>query len=240
MRSDPIVFTGQNIKGTPRMSALKVRQDLKVVKHPGQVFAFQEFKWPTYWAALATVMPNKTFGWRPTGYIGPRSSQPVLWRRHGFKQIKTRTIQIHKGHGRTTQARYCRAVLLRHRQSGLSAWYVSTHWVVNGSRVNSPRLNKLIYEQDKKKTTDFLTDLAETGHPVLLHADLNSVGNVFPSKIAGRPVRYYGEKKTIYTVVITGKDTQVDVETFRYIPLKDLNTDHAGRELTFTLNREKP
>ena len=238
MKSEPIVFTGQNIKGTPQMSAAKVRQDLKVIKHPGQVFAFQEFKWPTYWAALATVMPNKTFAWRPSGYLGPRSSQPVLWRRHGFKKKNVKVVKLHEGHGTVTQARYIRGVLLQHKESGYAAWFCSTHWVVGGSRVNSPRVNKLLYAQDKQKTTAFLTELAETGHPVLLHADLNSQGLALPLKIAGRPVRYWGEKDVIYTITIDGEKTKIVNGDLKYIPLSELNTDHRGRELTFRLSQE--
>jgi hypothetical protein len=240
-------FLGLNIKGTPAMPGRAVAHDLRIAKRRGDVVALQEFKWPWYWMRLSRILPRggrakwRAYPSHDRGLARPNEgAQAVLWKASAWRRVDSRRALLHEGAAKITERRWLRAVLLEDRETGLRAWFGSTHFVVGGDEAaDSPR-RKAILDGDIARLDAFLADLLGTGHPVLFQLD----ANIRPSSVAFRTfrdvlrkheARLHGDRGVEYLFHIDAPGTTVHVLKPWVVPVQELRTDHEGRGLTFRL-----
>lgn len=247
--TEPRRFVGQNIKGTPAMPARKVHHDLRVVRRHSDAFAVQEFKWPWYWTALATVLKTDRWGIWPRarrGLARPISgAQAVGWRRRVWRKRDTAMALLHDGVAKVSDPRWLRAVLLEDPTTGLAAWHGGTHFVVGGDAPTDPPIRRTMMAGDLDALDDFLTRLTRTGHPVIFELDANinrrhaSTYREFRELVDERGGRFHGELGIEYLFTIPGREVVVDVQDTWTIPKGDLFTDHEGRGITYRLRTRR-
>lgn len=216
----------QNIKGTPRMPYRDVLHDIKVMKEEDpDVLCLQEFKFKDYWATLR-VFPPHLYGKYPKGFLGDRSSQPVIWKRSAFRKIKVKGRLLHKGYAGNTEARYLRAALLEDKQTKVREWFKNTHYLPRGASMYDR-----VWPVANRRDVAFTRECMETGDPLTGGGDYNRVGQVMPIAFFDRyPVHYVTPPESIDKVyVIANKKARHIVVTEGTIRLERLKTDHAGR-----------
>lgn len=241
-------FVGQNIKGTPAMSGLKVAHDLGVVKKHADVFVAQEFKWAWYWQTLGRVLPKaKGSDWRTYPTLGKgvahpiMGGQPIGWKHEIFTRVDSQQLLLHNGHAGISDDRWLRGVLLRDRAVGLECWFASTHFVVGGDRPSDGPIRKAMLAGDLQHLHQFLAALVSTGDPIVFELD----ANIHPgtqayvelvSIVRNFGGTFHGNMGVEYLFTIDGKDgVKVDAGPAWTIPNSQLYTDHEGRGLTFRL-----
>lgn len=236
-------FVGQNIKGTPAMSAAKVRHDLRQVRAHADVAVLQEFKWRWYWVGLrATLAAWGTYPGKVRGIGSPiRGGQPVLWKRDLWRRLDHRARLLHDGHAGWSDDRLLRAELLADATlAALACWFAGTHFVVNGDKATDPAIGRQMMATDQAHLDAFLTDLQATGWPIILELDANiAVGSAawgpFLQIIEAHHGQFVGTKGVEYLVVFQGTKAQVEILESWTIPTSQLYTDHEGRGLTFRI-----
>jgi hypothetical protein len=243
-------FAGLNIKGTPAMSARKVRHDLRVAKNYASVVVLQEFRWPWYWRVATRVM-GRVKKWRNRWASSPSyrdglarpvfGAQAVMWRRKVWKRLDTMQRILHRGAAGISEDRRLRACLLADRETGLAAWFGTTHFVVGGDNDGDGRKRRAMLQEDIRRLDKFLTDLTADGEPVVFQLDANiraksDTYRQFREMLARHKAILHGNKSGVeYLFTINGKKVRVDVKKAWQIPVTALRTDHEGRGITFRL-----
>jgi len=240
-------FVGQNIKGTPAMSAAKVVHDLRAVKARADVFTVQEFKWPWYWRGLSRVLLKNwtTFPGKDQGLAHPiRGAQAIAWRNRRLTLVDAKSALLHDGQAHFSDDRFLRAVLLEPvDHQGFAAWFGGTHFVVNGDKATDSATGRAMMATDLRNTGEFLDRLTATGYPIAFELDANiRVGNAawlpFRRLVEDRGGRFHGSKGVEYLFTIPGTRSQLEVRNAWEIPTSALFTDHEGRGVTLRVVRQ--
>lgn len=243
-------FAGLNIKGTPAMSGRKVRHDLRVAKNHASVVVLQEFRWPWYWRSANRVL-NRAKKWRNRWASSPSyadglarpvfGAQAVLWKRKPWKRRDTKQRVLHDGEAGISETRRLRACLLEDRESGLAAWFGTTHFVVGGDNDGDGPVRRRMLQENMDRLDEFLADLVATGHPVVFQLDANirassDTYRQFRAMLAKHRAVLHGNKAGVeYLFTINAKKARVQVDKAWQIPTSALHTDHEGRGITFRL-----
>lgn len=256
LSTDSFRFLGANIKGTPAMSAQKVREDLKVLRSRTDLLVVQEFKWAWYWRQAASVLQQvlsrgevvERWGISPGFAKGFKDSvagaQACSWKRSAWKKIRTKVWLLHPSTPGISDDRYQRAVLLENRKTKQRVWIYTTHFAVGGDRKGAPSRNRQVLNLDISHMADALSYLRGTGHPVIgqLDANVNRTSEVYPrfeKVLDTHGARLHGEHGVEYLFTIDGTRTRVEVEKDWVVRTKEhggvLNTDHEGRGITARL-----
>lgn len=240
-----------NIKGTPAMKAWKVAADLRKIKANCSVAGVVEFRWPWYWrkaASLLSKRPGKGLKWGSAPTYSDGLSRPVFgaqcmfWKRALWKRLDTMQRRLHKGHAGISEERRLRSVLLTDRESGLSCWFGTTHFVVGGDeKGDGPLRKQILREDDIPNLDDFLADMGKTGFPIIFGLDANihpksEAYRLFMEMLNRHGATVLGEHGVEFVFVIQGKTVQVEVGTPHRIPTTELHTDHEVRLLPFRLS----
>lgn len=172
------VFGGANIKGTPSMSATFVRDDLRTLKRTCHVFGLQEFKWPWYWRVAERVLDAlwNSFPRMARVKDSIRGAQALFWRSNMFTKIDQYTRPAYDFTtevGDIMTKRWIRAVLLRAKSDGFTAWFLTTHFVVDGDQEHDSVLRKRLLEQNIHQLDLALTFLRKSGYPIMGELDAN-------------------------------------------------------------------
>lgn len=249
-------FLGANIKGTPAMSADKVRADLRHLRSRTDLLVVQEFKWSWYWRVardeMATVLSRgeitDRWGASPGFAAGFKDAvagaQACLWSRAEWKKIRTKRWLLHPSTPGISDDRYQRAVLVEHRKTKQRVWLYTTHFAVGGDRRGDPQRNRTVLALDIDRMGIALTYLRGTGHPVLGQLDANIARDSaaypgFKKMLDDHGARLHGEHGVEYLFSINGKRTRVEVKNDWVVLPKSrkgpLNTDHEARGVTFRL-----
>lgn len=254
-------FGGFNIKGTPAMAARKVAHDLRVAKRTVDVIALQEFRWPWYWRqarkiAMAAREKAGRAVWRSSPGYDRGLGQPVfgaqalVWKARLWKRVDEAHRLLHDGVAKVSEDRYIRAVKLLDRwvtAVRLTAWFLSTHFVVGGDQDGDPALRKRMLAHDLEVFDDFLGHLTKTGDAVIGELD----ANIRPGGWAYREFRrilkkhgatLHGPTRGVeYLFTIDGEDVDVVVVKASQVSTDRMFTDHEGRVIAFRLvARTKP
>jgi len=245
------VAFGANIRGTPRMSAPKVYEDLTTLRSIGDVGVVQEFKMDYYWRQAYRVLIKRTKGgWNTSPHYRKSFADPVLgaqavfWNRRVWKKITTRKMLLHGETPGISNDRYLRATLLEDRETGLRCWFGTTHFVVGGDRANDEPKRRKMLKDNISRLDMFLKRLERTGDPIWFNLDANIAQNSeafnrFDKMLRCHGARYVGEKGIEYTFVIDSYDTAIEVTGASRIRPKAkggrLNTDHEARITRFRL-----
>jgi len=240
-------FLGLNVRGTPAMRAAAVRHDLELALERASVVALQEFKWPWYWRTLSRAVTRRPARrWRAfPGFVRGLArpvfaGQTVVWRAHGWKRRDSRRRLLHAGAAGISESRQLRAVLLEDRDTGLRAWFGTTHFVVAGDESTDGPRRRAILEHDLEQLDAFLGELEATGYPVLFQLDANirtssDAWPAFRRLLKRRRARIHGPRGVEYLFTINGRRGRVDVLHDWIVPVRELRTDHEGRGITFRL-----
>lgn len=220
----------QNVMGTPAMPYKRVVHDLRVVKGKDPtVVALQEFKWKWYWAGILRVF-GLSWGKFPSMFLGPRSSQPILWHRSTLRKIRSDRVRVHVA-SEWTQERFLNCVLFEIKATGYRFWVTNTHLVPNP---DPGTLRYAIWRRGMRIIRNRVSDLLETGHPMICVGDYNTRSEVFGQEFHGWPVRYNGLTETIDKVIsIDNSFARIMEEFVNDVPDDELWTDHPGRMLGF-------
>lgn len=239
-------FVGQNIKGTPAMSAAKVVHDLRAVKARADVFTVQEFKWPWYWRSLSRVLLRNwsTFPGKDQGLAHPiRGAQALAWRNHRLALVDAKSAVLHDGEAHWSDDRFLRACLLEPvDHQGYAAWFGGTHYVVNGDKGTDPPTGRRMMATDLRNTADFLDRLIATGYPIAFELDANirvgtAAWTTFRRMIEARHGTFHGDLGVEYLFTIPGRESAIQVRQAWTIPTSALFTDHEGRGVTLRVVR---
>jgi len=245
VRSTPRRFVGANIKGTPKMRRRKVAEDLRVLRRRADLVVLQEFKWRTYWLALAAnLRPTRwaSFPSHARGLAAPvRGGQGVTWRRSVWRRVGAHVEVLHKGRARISESRWLRAVLVEDRASRLRCWHGGTHNVVGGDERSDSPTRRAMLDDNLDRLAEFLDDLASTGDPIVWEMDANvhrgtDAHERLVEIVTSRRGEFVGEHGVEYLFVIPGRHAVVEVlAAWRIRPRVDLNTDHEARGITYRL-----
>jgi len=245
-------FVGANIKGTPKMRRRKVAQDLRTLRERADAYVVQEFKWRTYWLALAAnLRPTAAEKWRvfpglAKGAVRPvASGQAVGWRRSVWRSVDRRVALCHKGRAGISETRFMRAALLADALgTSLRCWHGTTHFVVGGDEPGDGPVRRLMLGLNLGRLARFLDSLAESGDPILFQLDANIHKGTDAYRrlvkiVEDRGGSFHGEHGVEYLFSIPGRNG-VRVEPVRDFTVSPrvLNTDHEARGLTYRLVKE--
>lgn len=239
-------FAGANIKGTPKMSAESVREDVLVIRDASDVAVVQEFKWFWYWGTLIRVVGKGKWKTRWSSSPGfargkadpQRGAQACLWSNAEWKKVRSRVWVLHRANAYSA-TRYIRAVLLEDRDTGQRCWFVTTHFVVGGDNRSDPIQARNILRHDIITLGRFLNSLGDK-HPIVCQLDAN-IGKgsqayaPWMDMLKGQDAKVHGEHGVEYLFTIDGTDAKVKVEDVWIIGGARLNTDHEVRGITFRL-----
>jgi hypothetical protein len=242
-------FLGLNIKGTPAMPARAVAHDLRAAKKRADVVVLQEFKWPWYWRELGRVLPRgrgrKAWQAYPNHELGLArpgfGAQAILWSSTAWRKVGSRRALLHEGEAKISERRWLRAAHLADRQTGRSAWFGSTHFVVGGDRSSDGPIRQAMMRRDLDALDEFLGQLTRSGDPVVfqLDANLRSTSEVyrrFRAILKKHGAKLHGNLKGVeFLFTIDGAGTAVEVRRAWEVPTSELRTDHEGRGITFRL-----
>lgn len=241
--TQPHRFVGQNIKGTPSMSAVKVAADVRKVMSLADVAVLQEFKWSWYWRVLGSVATLRGWSANPAltrGLAHPiRGAQAVVHRRNLYDAVSTRTLLLHDGVAGVSDDRWLRGSLLRDRVHGLCCEFATTHFVVGGDMPTDPELRRSMLSSDLNRLAQFI-DGRNPSWPLVMELDANvHVGSTAYMKlrkmIEQRGGTFHGQLGVEYLFTIPGRRAVVRVLRDWTIPLTELNTDHEGRGITYRI-----
>lgn len=251
IRSEDQVAWGANIKGTPRMAAKKVREDLKTLREAGSVGVVQEFKHDYYWRIASGVFIkffNKKWNTSPSAvraFAHPvAGAQAVFWNRRIWKKITTRKLLLHRGAAGISEDRYLRAVLLEDRATGLRCWFGTTHFVVGGDRENDSKVRRNMLSGNIEKLDKFLRELEKSGYPIWFQLDANiglhsAAYRPFKEMLDRHNATIHGEHGVEYTFTINSYESKIVVTRAFRINTKahggKMNTDHEVRLTRFHL-----
>jgi hypothetical protein len=237
----------QNIMGTPAMSAKRVRADMRTMKNLALgVYCLQEFKFKWYWAALLFYFPVTRWGKYPMGYLGPRSSQPIIWDRKRYKCLKRRRILLHGGHsarldpsGHGWEDRYITAVLLQDRVTGLCFWVTNRHYLPAAWSSPASSMRRSVWSAANGRDQQFIQELMDDGHVVFALGDYNWPARVYIPVINDHRTNYHGWLKSIDKVITwNNKHGRVYEVAKHEVSTANLNTDHGGKVLVFRLEKD--
>lgn len=237
------LFVGANIKGTPKMRRRKVAEDLRTLRANADLAVLQEFKWRTYWLALAANLTG--WGSYPSavkGLAAPvRGAQPITWRRAAWRRVGARVALLHEERAGISEDRYLRAVLVEDRATGLRCWHGGTHFVPGGDEADDDEVRRAMLDDNLDRFAAFLDDLAATGHPIVWHMDANVHAGTEAYRRLVQIVRHQGgrivgEHGVEYLIVVHGERVHVAVDVaWRLRPGEVLNTDHEARGIAYRL-----
>ncbi len=248
----PITFCGANIRGAQGgMPDASVESDLTVLAPRCDVLGVQEFQLRRYWTIAARVLGDAWDSY-PTmkdnaasDRAAIKGGQAILWRRDRFEKVDEYVVEAFRladSSAGIMPDRYIRAALLRDRQTGFTAWYCSTHFVVDGDKPNSPAAHKVFLEQNLTRFRDFLLHLKATGHPIVgeIDANISAQSPKFPALMAifaevGAVT--HGVKGIEYGFTVDNTHGRTGAVAHAVIQPKtrkgSLFTDHEARLLTF-------
>ena len=244
-RSTPRRFVGANIKGTPKMPRRKVAEDLRVLRGRADLVVLQEFKWRTYWLALAANLRPSAWATYPSlarGLAAPvRGGQGVVWRRETWRRVGSRVELLHAGRAKISESRWLRAVLVEDRATALRCWHGGTHNVVGGDEAGDSPTRRAMLAANLDRLAEFLDDLRRTGEPIVWHMDANVHKGTASHKrlveiVRSRGGSFHGEHGVEYLFVIPSERTVVEVvSAWEIRPRVALHTDHEARGISYRL-----
>lgn len=263
LRSKPFRLHHLNIKGTPRMSADKVREDVETALDRGGVVTLVEFRWDYYWRILARLVKaflprdvRRAKGlptWRSfpsfrKGIANPvKGGQMILWKSDRWARADKLVKRIHRGMARISEDRRIRGVLLLDRATLLGWWVLVTHYVVGGDNDEDGPIRRSLLGQDIDVTVRALRKVLVSGFPAALTLD----GNIRLTSDAYTEFRrrvvddfggqIHGKPGVEWIITYPGTNgTELDVSDEWETGTGRLNTDHEGRGITATLVAKKP
>lgn len=237
-------FLGMNVRGTPAMKAEAVKHDLTAARRKADVLVTQEFKWAWYWRVAKAVL--SVAGWRSspgfkTGFRKPvAGGQAVMWDGAKFKRGRVIRRLLHKGRAGISEMRFLRAVLLRDKETGLRAWFGTTHFVVGGDEAGDGPQRREMMDLNLAALDNLLGDLVKTGWPVVFQLDANikTTSHVYPKYAAilrKHGATMHGVKGIEYLFTIPGRKADIEIKGDWIVSARNLYTDHEGRGITFRL-----
>ena len=246
MRTDWFRFLGMNIKGTPSMRRAAVEADLNVARQKADVLVTQEFKWNWYYSAAKAVLGRGETRWASSpnfnaGFLAPVfGAQSVKWKRDRFKRVRTRRALLHAGVAKVSESRWLRAALLEDRETGLKAWFGSTHFVVGGDEASDSPLRKRMLADNIEALDKFIAKLKRGGHAIFFQLDANIHPGTWAYTEFMRVMRkhgatIHGKHGVEFLFTIDGESVEVEVKRDWIVPTTVLNTDHEGRGVTARL-----
>lgn len=203
-----------NIMGTPKMSRAKVHEDLADFKAEGiSAGGFVEMKWPSYWKALRSVFPKKSWGTYPKRFA-PFRGQVIFWNYNEWVNTENITRHLH-GPSKFSAQRKIRAVRLQHIKTQEINWIILTHFLPRQWNPKYRPVRRGMWLKAEKRLKDLIEQTE--GETVYLFMDQNRKDyKMFPGWF------YYGP----VGVDITATS---DEHQHFYSELLALNTDHPGR-----------
>lgn len=237
-------FAGANIKGTPSMKAASVVHDMRLLMKTASVFVVQEYKWKWYWQA-ASALAGVLWGSFPgvkTGISAPIvGAQAIFWKRALWLKVHTFSypaFNFREDNAGIMDNRWIRAVLLKSKKNGFTAWFVTTHFVVGGDEMSDGPQRKEFMQQNINRLDHVLEKLQNTGYPIMGELDANIHKGTwayaeFMSMMHKHGAKFHGELGVEYSFTINGRFgtfTGVDASV---IPTSKLKTDHEVRVLDF-------
>jgi hypothetical protein len=245
--SEIFSFIGQNIKGTPKMSADKVRHDVGVVDKQADLFVLQEFKWEDYWESITRVAgkENNTFPSESHGRANPvQGGQPCVWDISKFKLGSKYQALLMDGEAGISDDRWLRGVEVAVRSDrSLRVVFGGTHFVVGGDGPHDSPRRKAILRSNLNRLDQFLYVLKASGAPVIFELDANIGASSwaypeFRRILKKHKAKLYGNKNGVeYLFVIQGRHTKIVVHDDFIVSTNKLFTDHEGRGIEFHLER---
>lgn len=229
------------------MRARAVRADLHALRERADVVMLQEFKWPWYWSAASRVLGARKWASAPGFAAGLRASvrgaQGIMWHRRVWRRVDSRTWPAFDFDVDTSgimENRWIRAVLLEDRRTSQRCWFLSTHFVVGGDRLDDGPVRRALLADNMRRIGSALAALASTGHPIVGELDANIARNsaayrAWASVLASHGATVHGAHGVEYLFTVDGITTTVEPVDSWTISTDDLNTDHETRGLTFRL-----
>lgn len=243
-------FAGANIKGTPSMKAWRVRKDLKTIRRKADVIGLQEFKWRWYWRVVGLLLVNwSSWPGKTKGLAHPvLGAQAVLWKRKLFKRVRVYTreaFDFAMDNGGIMDNRWIRAALLRAREDGFTAWFLSTHFAVGADKSGSSERRKAFLRSNLRELDKALADLRRTGYPIMGELDANIHRGTWAYRelmniLLHHGATVHGEHGVEYAFTIPGRKGEFTEVNASRIGTSQLETDHEVRLLRWVGHASKP
>jgi hypothetical protein len=161
---------------------------------------------PTEWGSW----PNKSKG----------VATPILW------QTKTWVLRDYD----VADAPYAPlvAVLLEHRKTGLTTWVRTTDYPSGAEHTR--------WQAQNQADRDRLQILAISGEPIISTGPYHCPEHlVLGMDIAGRAIRYLGQKENQYTMLVNGIDSQFVMKHMTDIPHFKMHNESGARILIYQM-----
>lgn len=256
--SEPFRIAHANIRGTPKMRAEQVAEDLETIAGKAGILALVEFKWQYYWQILGRLLRISLPGvrrrrkgrpvWRTYPGLARGIAAPIFggqmfaWKGERWKRIKAKRWLLHKGAPGISEDRQIRHVLLADRavQLALKVSLIVTHNVVGGDNRGDSAQRRGILAEDIDHIVEAVRWAKRLGHPVVLMLDANihrssTVYREFVRRVVTElGGEIVGDADGVeYVIVYQGSNgTTFVVDAEWEIGLGQLNTDHEVRGLT--------